>query len=41
MFDKGAASLPEIQNACDQRREHSRQLSDPGRASYPKQSPNS
>jgi hypothetical protein len=41
MFDKGAASLPEIQDACDQRREHSRQLSDPGRASYPKQSPNS
>jgi hypothetical protein len=30
MFDKGASSLPEIQDACDQRREHSRQLSDPG-----------
>jgi hypothetical protein len=41
MFDKGASSLPEIHDACDQRPEHSRQLSDPGRAGYPKQSPNS
>jgi hypothetical protein len=41
MFDKGATTLSEVQDACDQRREHSRQLSDPGRAGWPKQSPNS
>ena len=29
MFDKGATTLPEIEDACDQRREHSRLLSKP------------
>ena len=41
MFDKGATTLAEMQDACDQRREHSAALSDHGRAGYPKQSPNS
>jgi hypothetical protein len=41
MFDKGAASLSEIQDACDQRRAHSAALSDPSRKGLEKQSPNS
>jgi hypothetical protein len=40
-FGFGATSLPEINDAIDQRREHSRQLFDPGRAGWPEQSPNS
>lgn len=41
IFDRGATSLPQIADATDQRREHSRQLSDPGRKGWEKQSPNS
>jgi hypothetical protein len=38
-FGVGATSLPEIQDACDQRRAHSDALSDPGRKGWEKQSP--
>jgi hypothetical protein len=38
-FGVGATSLPEIQDATDQRRAHSESLSDPGRKGYEKQSP--
>jgi hypothetical protein len=37
----GATSLPEIADACDQRRAHSNALSDPSRKGFEKQSPNS
>jgi hypothetical protein len=40
-FGVGATSLPEINDALDQRRAHNSALSDPGRKGYEKQSPNS
>jgi hypothetical protein len=40
-FGVGATSLPEINDALDQRRAHNEALSDPGRQGYEKQSPNS
>jgi hypothetical protein len=40
-FGVGATSLPEIQDATDQRRAHSAALSKDDRAGWPKQSPNS
>jgi hypothetical protein len=41
MFDKGATTLAEVQDACDQRRAHSAALSKDDRAGWPAQSPNS
>jgi hypothetical protein len=38
-FGVGASSLPEIADACDQRRAHSNALSDPSRKGFEKQSP--
>jgi hypothetical protein len=38
-FGVGATSLPEIRDACDQRRAHNEALSDPGRKGFEKQSP--
>jgi hypothetical protein len=39
IFNKGAATVREMQEAADRRREHSRALSDPGRKGWEKQSP--
>jgi hypothetical protein len=40
-FGVGASSLPEINDALDQRRAHNEALSDPSRKGFEKQSPNS
>jgi hypothetical protein len=38
-FGRGATNLEQIRQATDARRQHSNQLSDPGRQGWQKQSP--